>query len=227
MARSNVGASYKSLMYSSYKLNPDSTIRELFRTRQIPVLKIYTLAQLLLIIKKLIFKDKCSVNGPKSKVYVLTPELQAGLGVRSLHDNQLGLVILRQVTQVSRRVFNTVLRPLQSLKSASLYSYDYYPDLENRFFIRPELRAVLRTLPHFPVQKQLFFYPEVRRFVNHYLVKKVTALADPTNRQMVLLAGDPLGEVFGVEALHVAQLKDYIRSQLVPERWCTCKCFKE
>ena len=63
--------------------------------------------------------------------------------------------------------------------------------------------------------QEIFSYRQVTLLLSKYILAKKHNLFDPRNIMVALVAGDPLGKAFNVNAFHRCQVTGLLRTQLI------------
>ena len=108
-----------------------------------------------------------------------------------------------------------------------------YIDKKAEFTLKPKFLEVVRSLPNTDPKQTVFSYEEVLflsefRPEDYFFFCQVTLLLstyifahkekffDCRNIKLAMVAGDPLGEAFGVRAFHRCQVNNLLKNQLIP-----------
>ena len=93
---------------------------------------------------------------------------------------------------------------------------EIFINTEDEFRLRPRYEATLASLARFPANRTLYKYREIKMWTHQYLFTHQNRLFDQRNRNVALVAADPMGRAFGVRAFHRRQLVALMQQQLLP-----------
>lgn len=105
--------------------------------------------------------------------------------------------------------------PPRIVKSANI-SITTYTNKHAKFTLKPKLLEVLRLVPDTNPNQTVFSYDKITQLLSKYIISRKDDIFDPRNLMLALVAGDPIGQAFGVSAFHRCQVNNLLRGQLIP-----------
>ena len=108
-----------------------------------------------------------------------------------------------------------------------------YINKKAKFTLKPKFLEVVRSLPNTDPKQTVFSYEEVlflsefrpedyfffcqvTLLLSTYIIAHKEKFFDCRNIKLAMVAGDPLGEAFGVQAFHRCQVNNLLKNQLIP-----------
>lgn len=89
---------------------------------------------------------------------------------------------------------------------------------DDLYRISPGLRLCFLTVSAFQAHRQVFTLNEICNTLSRYILERKDRLIDYDNIRILHIADDPLGQVFGVDEVHRADIMNYIYRQITPEQ---------
>lgn len=97
-----------------------------------------------------------------------------------------------------------------------------YPDNQTKYTFTSQLRLILRTSPQPPSHPQRpLTYADSYKTLFTYIRSK--QLLHPTNESIILVQNNPLGQLFGVNSLHLNQLHYFLQNNTVVQQPHSCR----
>lgn len=226
----------RSLLNSLFKFKSDSKLHE-YITKKINQDKtIFTLAEVLTYLKDIIRGEQL-FDRQNPSIIICCNELEEALNMKALHVTEIRDLVLSQLTKVqdhtilgkfANPVTNSAIRndqtqvpevssvqvPQRLLQSANI-STQVFIDKKALFTLKPKFLTVVRSLPSTDPEQTVFTYEEVTLLLSTYILTHKEKFFDARNIKLAIVAGDPLGDAFGVQAFHRCQVNNLLKSQLI------------
>jgi len=226
----------RSLLNSLFKFKPDSKLQPFIARKTNQDKTIYTLAEVLTHLKDIIRGEKLfDLQNPS--IIICSNELEEAINMKALHVTEIRDLVLSQLTKVQDQTIlgkfansinntqnrsnptqappSSSVRPQRMIQSASV-STQISVDKKALFHLKPKFLEVVRSLPSVDPTQSVFSYEEVTLLLSTYILSHKEKFFDSRNIKLAIVAGDPLGEAFGVQAFHRCQVNNLLKSQLIP-----------
>jgi hypothetical protein len=195
-------------MNAKYSFVSTSPLQDYLSKRKCNFSVIFTLAQILTCLKKIILKEKL-YDENNLLMIICDADLEKALKIKACRVADIPWLVKKHLILkdgCARTVMlqNTVLR--NQLGNEDLHS--------GNWIISRGLRAVFNTLPHFPKRKKLFTLANLIQYLSQYIIRNKERLIDPRNVTIAVVEKDILGYAFGVKAFHVSQAKILLRREI-------------
>lgn len=223
----------RNLLNSFFKFKPQSKL-ELFIMKKKNILdkKIFTLAEVLTYLKEIIRGERLfDLKNPS--IIICDNDLEDALNMKALHVTEIRDLVLAQLTKLqdepnlgkftnfSNRNNQTQgsapgsPAPQRLIQNASTTT-QVYINKKAEFTLKPKFLEVVRSLPNTDPKQIVFSYEEVTLLLSTYILAHKEKFFDCRNIKLAMVAGDPLGEAFGVRAFHRCQVNNLLKNQLIP-----------
>ena len=231
--------SHQELLNSWFEILPTSKLKEFIEAKTGTEKSHFTLAEILIIIKDVVSREKLS-DPSNPAVIICSRELEEALDVKAIHVTQVRAQTLNQLVKIPEQMTReTTFKNIQD--GQEIAEQDKFPrnptatsntriirsestappvslNHNMRVEVNPRLLNVVRQAPNTEQQRTIYTYGEITRMLSNYILARKEVLFDQRNIQIALVADDPLGKVFEVNAFHRAQLNALLWKQLRPAR---------
>ena len=218
------------LLNTVYKFKEGAPL-EAYLARIMNIKPLYTLAEILTIIKIVIAEGKM-FDERNPSVILCSGELERALDQKALHVREVRETVLKQLLEDSEHLgpmtlgedsndlaefgnLSLVDQPERAVQPQPLQPLPpCYPN--PKFRLKPLFLAVIRSVDEVNQKQTIFTYEEISRSLARYILTKRDSLFDQRNPRVALVRDDLLGAAFGVSAFHRCQLRTLLRAQLIP-----------
>jgi hypothetical protein len=228
----------------NYTFRVDAPLKNYIHSKTNSVREIYTLAQLLTILKNIIGDE--GLYDPRNTYIILCDTaMEAAFDLPGMHVTEIREFVFRQLELLPEEYQNPVLvsasvseilpqetvsEPTTSTVGAQStvgsevqiidqtvrrISNKIYSNTNARFEMKPDFRDVLSLVPGFEHHRTLFSYDEITALLSTYLLSRKESIFDSRHIKLALVKNDPLGKAFDVDCFHRCQVTSMLRKQII------------
>jgi hypothetical protein len=228
----------------NYTFRVDAPLKNYIHSKTNSVREIYTLAQLLTILKNIIGDE--GLYDPRNTYIILCDTaMEAAFDLPGMHVTEIREFVFRQLELLPEEYQNpvpvsasvseilpqeTVSEPTTSTVGAQStvgsevqiidqtvrrISNKIYSNTNARFELKPDFRDVLSLVPGFEHHRTLFSYDEITALLSKYLLSRKESIFDSRHIKLALVKNDPLGKAFDVDCFHRCQVTSMLRKQII------------
>lgn len=176
----------------------------------------YTLFTVLSAMRSLISNERL-YDPNNTTVIICSLELEAALGMKSLHVTEVRDVVLTQMEVLYPGLLASIPDNPADNNRALAQQHGRF-DVNGRFYVKPHFLRVLRMVNEVDKSQQVFSYKEVTSYLSQYILDNKDRFFDDRNIKIAHVENDPLGIAFNVKAFHRTQVTTLLRNQLIPVR---------
>ena len=222
----------------NYTFRVDAPLKNYIHSKTNSVREIYTLAQLLTILKNIIGDE--GLYDPRNTYIILCDTaMEAAFDLPGMHVTEIREFVFRQLELLPEEYQNPVpiqqhnqsvseILPQETANEPTTSTIDsevefiepricskVYSNKNARFRLKPDFYDLLSVVPSFDKTQTLFAYDEVTELLSKYILSKKDSIFDLRHVKLALVKNDPLGKVFAVDAFHRLQVTSMLRKQLI------------
>ena len=217
----------------AFKWRNDAKLKDYLMEKTGTRWEVFTLNEIFDTLTEIINKEHL-FDKKNTEIIICNQHLDRALGFAALHVGEIWHVVLPQLEKIpdvyrrehhvhhNRSIptdigsecridseFPPTLRQTASIKETIL-TYG-----NKRFFVKPRLLEVFRTLPGVDLMRETFTYKEITDLLSSYIFERRTAFLDPRHNRLAIIENDPLSTAFGgIKAFHKCQTNQFLRNHI-------------